>query len=66
MQYGHVEQAKSVKMKFDQMQAHISQGVQDAINSPAHSLIQVYLSNLNHSNVDICSEIIVANHYRLL
>ncbi|VDN04959.1 unnamed protein product [Thelazia callipaeda] len=41
MQYGHVEQAKSVKMKFDQMQAHISQAVQDAVNSQAHSLIQV-------------------------
>ncbi|VDK70417.1 unnamed protein product [Litomosoides sigmodontis] len=40
MQYGHVEQAKSVKMKFDQIQAHISQAIQDAINSPNHSLIQ--------------------------
>uniref|UniRef100_A0A8R1TN58 MAU2 chromatid cohesion factor homolog n=2 Tax=Onchocerca TaxID=6281 RepID=A0A8R1TN58_ONCVO len=40
MQYGHVEQAKSVKIKFDQMQAHISQAIQDAVNSPAHSLIQ--------------------------
>lgn len=47
MQYGHVEQAKSVKMKFDQMQAHISQAVQDAINSPVHSLIQVYLNISN-------------------
>ncbi|VDN87847.1 unnamed protein product [Brugia pahangi] len=27
-------------MKFDQMQAHISQAVHDAVNSPAHSLIQ--------------------------
>uniref|UniRef100_A0A0R3RYZ3 MAU2 chromatid cohesion factor homolog n=1 Tax=Elaeophora elaphi TaxID=1147741 RepID=A0A0R3RYZ3_9BILA len=46
MQYGHVEQAKSVKMKFDQMQAHISQAVQDAINSPAHSLIQFLCQSL--------------------
>lgn len=51
IQYGHVEQAKSVKIKFDQMQTQISQAVQDAINSPAHSLIQVCQSLLFKINL---------------